>query len=59
MPFPHNKVTDVAKLGQEMQAIQKSLAYVDLFEDFKGLGLELDKEKDFLPLNEVSKKLAE
>ena len=53
MPFPYHKIKDIAKLGEEMQAIKKSLTFVDLFEDFKGLGLELDKEKDFLPLSEV------
>jgi len=46
----------VTKLAETSKAIQKSLSFVDLFEDFSGLGLSLEG-KDLHSVEEVYAKL--
>jgi hypothetical protein len=56
LPFTHSQ-SDLDKLTQAAREINRSLTFVDLFEDFAGLGLTLDKSKDIYPFSDVEKKM--
>jgi hypothetical protein len=45
------------KLAQAARDINSSLTFVDLFKDFAGIGLNLDKTKDLMPFSELEKKM--
>ena len=57
LPFVHNQTSDLELLKEVEKENLKKISLVDLFGDFEGLGLELNKDEDFVPEQQVKDNL--